>query len=92
MAEPALAKRDEKRRASLREIVGRSQQKAKAVLLMDGSRTQSAIGKVTKFDLGNLSRLVKALREADLIGVDGKENLKLLVPISPSFFDELPTK
>jgi hypothetical protein len=43
MAEPALAKRDEKLREELRKIVGRSQPKVKAVLLMDGSRTQKEI-------------------------------------------------
>jgi hypothetical protein len=92
MAEPALAKRDEKRRAALRDIVGKSQQKAKAVLLMDGARTQSAIGKETKFDAGNLSRLVKMLREAELITEDAKENLKLVIPISGNFFDGTEAK
>ncbi len=40
IAEPALAKRDEELRAALTELVGRSRPKAKAVLLMDGSRSQ----------------------------------------------------
>jgi hypothetical protein len=45
IAEPALAKRDQARRVSLRETVGNGKTKnAKAVLLMDGKRTQAAAG------------------------------------------------
>jgi hypothetical protein len=42
MAEPALAKRDAKLRSSLRTAVGSSGKKAKAALLMDGSRSLRA--------------------------------------------------
>jgi hypothetical protein len=86
MAEPALAKRDEKLREALRVIVGKSKPKAKAIQLMDGSRTQAAIGKETALDAGNLSRFVKALREASLIGKE--ENLKLVISVPPNFFDD----
>lgn len=41
MAEPALAKRDARLRSDLCSVVGGGK-KAKAVLLMDGSRTQAA--------------------------------------------------
>src|ERR1700677_2057038 len=80
MAEPALAKRDERLRASLQQIVGKSKQKAEAVVLMDGTRSQAAIRGDCGMDVGNLSRLVKALREAGLIGPDDK-HLKLVFPV-----------
>jgi hypothetical protein len=88
LAEPALAKRDEKFRESLRTIVGRSKPKIKAIQLMDGSRTQGQIGKEAVLDAGNLSRFVKLLREAGLIGKDEKQNLKLVISVPPSFFEE----
>ncbi len=52
IAEPALARRDEGLRASLREIVGKSKAKAGATLLMDGSRTQIVICKESGIDRG----------------------------------------
>jgi len=39
---------------------------------MDGTRSQAAIRKDCGIDDGNLSRLVKALRAAELIGPDDK--------------------
>jgi len=39
IAEPALAKRDEKLRTGLREVVGKSKLAARAILLMDGARS-----------------------------------------------------
>ena len=86
IAEPALAQRDERLRASLVEIVGKSKGKAKAVLLMDGSRSQAAICKESGIDDGNLSRLVKALRAKALIAADEKQ-LKLVISIPPHFFE-----
>ena len=86
IAEPALAKRDEKRRAALREVVGRSKGNAKAVLLMDGSRSQAVISKEAGVDAGNLSRLAKTLHARELIAANEKLP-KLLVSIPPSFFD-----
>ena len=88
IAEPALAKRDEKLRESLRSIVGRSKQKAKAIQLMDGSRNQAVIGKEAGLDPGNLSRFIKALRESALIGKDEKQNMKLVISVPPNFFEE----
>ena len=85
IAEPALAKRDERLRASLTTIVGKSKQKAEAVLLMDGSRNQLAIREATGMDSGNLSRLVKELRTNELIGTVDRP--KLAVPIPPNFFE-----
>ena len=62
LAEPELSKRDAKLRSSLRSVVGSSGMKAKASLLMDGSRSQSAIVKESGMNQGNLSRLVKRSR------------------------------
>lgn len=45
MAEPALAKRDEGFRGALTKLVGTSRARAKAVSLMDGSKTQATICK-----------------------------------------------
>src|SRR5258706_14910582 len=86
VAEPALAKRDEKFREALRTIVGKARSKADAVMLMDGSRTQSAIVKETGIDQGSLSRLVKALRAESLISADEKHP-RLVIAITPNFFD-----
>lgn len=86
IAEPALAKRDERLRASLQEIIGKSKQKAEAVVLMDGTRSQSAIRKDCGIDDGNLSRLVKALRAAALIGPDDKHP-KLVFPVPSNLAD-----
>lgn len=86
MAEPALAKRDERLRASLHAIVGKSKQKAEAVALMNGTRSQTDIREVCKIDVGNLSRLVKALREAELIEADDKHP-KLLFPAPANLLD-----
>jgi hypothetical protein len=57
IAEPELAKRDERFRASLRQIVGKSKRKAEAVALMDGSRSRATIQKECGIDVGDLSRL-----------------------------------
>jgi hypothetical protein len=86
MAEPALAERDKKRRALLLQIVGKSKRKAEAVVLMDGSRSQAAIRKDCAIDAGDLSRLIKALREASLIGPDDKQP-KTVFPIPTNFLD-----
>jgi hypothetical protein len=85
IAEPILAKRDEGRRVVLRELVGKSTKNGKAVLLMDGSRSQATIRQEAGIDQGNLSRLTKALRAKELIGPS--ENPKLAFSIPPNFFD-----
>jgi len=86
IAEPALAKRDERLRESLSTPVGKGKLKASAVLLMDGTRSQSAICKESGIDQGALSRLVKALRVDAPIGADEKQ-LKLTISIPPVFFE-----
>lgn len=87
VAEPALAKRDQARRASLRETVGHGKTKnARAVLLMDGKRTQAVLCKESGVDQGNLSRLVKRLREKGLVKADEKHP-ELVITIPPNFFE-----
>lgn len=86
LAEPAIASRDEKLRGKLLEIVGTSAKKAAAVKLMDGSKSQSEIVSQSGCDAGNLSRLIKSLRNENLI----KENdrcPKLGIVIPSTFFD-----
>ena len=88
MAEPALAKRDERLRATLHTIVGKSKQKAEAVVLMNGTRSKADIEKDCGMDQGNLSRLVKALREGGLIGPDDKHP-QLVFPAPSNFLDSV---
>jgi DNA-binding HxlR family transcriptional regulator len=90
MAEPALAERDEKLRGALLKIVGKGKVLAKAVLLMDGSKNQAQLRTETGIDAGNLSRGVKALREAGLVGKDEKP--KIIIKIPPNFFDKIGDK
>lgn len=86
IAEPAIAKRDQDRRRVLRKIVGKSAMKAKAVFLMDGSRSQSDIRQSMKVDPSDLSKLLKLLRSENLLGTDEKP--KLVISVPAAFFDE----
>jgi hypothetical protein len=88
IAEPALAKRDERFRTSLLELVGKSKQKADVVVLMDGTRSQADVRSATGIDSGNLSRLVTALRKAELIGPDEKRP-KLVFSVPSNFVDNV---
>jgi hypothetical protein len=87
VAEPALAKRDEKFREAVRTVVGKGQKKRDAIMLMDGSRTESVIAKEASIDPGQLNRLVKALKAALLVGQDGKHP-KLHVKLPSNFFGD----
>lgn len=87
MAEPALAERDKRLRGDLRRIIGNSKPKADAVLLMDGTRTQRAIHKETGINEGNLSTLVKQLKNAKLLVGEGKQ-LKLTISVPKDFFEK----
>ena len=86
MAEPAIAERDQKLRASLKLIVGSSAVKSKAVALMDGSRTQAVIHRETGMNAGHLSTLVKRLNEAKLVAGESKQP-ELAISIPPNFFE-----
>ncbi|MEY2538791.1 MAG: hypothetical protein QOG67_2531 [Verrucomicrobiota bacterium] len=92
IAEPALAKRDERLREALREIAGKSKVRAKAIMLMDGSRPQTAIIKESGIDAGGLSRCVKALRAASLIAKQDDKHPKLVITVPPNFFEDSDTK
>jgi DNA-binding MarR family transcriptional regulator len=86
MAEPQLAERDKLRREQLRRIAGKSEKNIKAVLLMDGTKNQSAIAKEVPVDIGQLSKLVKALNEAKLL--KPSQNPAVVIPVSESVFKE----
>ena len=88
LAEPAIAARDQKLRSELRRIVGRSATKAKAVLLMDGSRTQRAIHRESGLNEGHLSTLVKKLKSSNLLSGDGREP-RLAIVIRANFFERV---
>jgi hypothetical protein len=87
IAEPALAERDKRIRQTLREVVGKSKQKAGAVLLMNGKRSQAELRNVAGMDSGNLSRLVGALRGKGLIKSD-EGHPELVISIPSNFFGE----
>ena len=86
MAEPAIAERDRKLRTELKRIVGNSARQSKAVLHMNGSRTQRDIHRETGINEGQLSTLVKQLKESKLLSGDGK-NPTLTISIPPNFFE-----
>lgn len=85
IAEPAIAQRDEKLRAALRKIAGKSEAKQKAIQIMDGSLSQMDIRQTVKIDQGDLSKLVKALREEGLLSQSEKPKLK--IPLPAKFFE-----
>jgi hypothetical protein len=86
IAEPQIAARDKKLRDELVRIVG-SGAKRKAVLAMDGNRTQMEIHKKTGIHLGTLSTLVKQLGKSQLLSGDPKKP-KLALSIPANFFDQ----
>ena len=67
LAEPMLLERQRRLVLATQSLVGKSEKKKAAVLLMDGSRTRSQISKASGLDQGDLSRLVKALMETKAI-------------------------
>lgn len=86
IAEPELAKHDLELRKSLKQIVGKSLIKTQAIRLMDGTRSQAEIRQSMKIDPSDLSKLVKALREANLLEPDERPTLNFYVPVR--FFEE----
>lgn len=87
LAEPAISERDRKRREEVKRIVGSSKPKSKAVMMMDGSRTQRVIHKETNINQGHLSTLVKQLSIADLLKGDVKQP-KLAIVLPANFFED----
>lgn len=86
IAEPQLAERDRKWRDELRKIAGKSEKSIKAVMLMDGNRNQASIAKEIPMDVGQLSKLVKALKAASLL--NPSENPQVVIPVTESIFKE----
>jgi hypothetical protein len=86
LAEDKIAQRDAKQRASLRELVGASPKKQKSVFLMDGTRTQAQIRKITGVNQGDLSTVVGKMHKAKLFEGDTKMP-KLVISIPPNFFE-----
>jgi hypothetical protein len=87
MAEPAIAARDNTFRDELRKLVGNSKPKAKAALLMNGSRAQADIHRESGMQRGNLSTLVKQMAERKLLSGDVKKP-KLAITIPTNFFEK----
>lgn len=88
IAEPAIAERDKKLRDELRLIAGSGKgNNPKAVLLMDGTRTQAKIVDECGIHKGQLSQLVKALREGGLLKGEPKQP-ELMISIPSNFFDD----
>jgi hypothetical protein len=85
IAGPALAKRDEEHKVALRELVGRSKAKTKAVLLMNGTKNRQTIRQESGIDQGDLSRLEKSLRDGGLITAN--EQPKLVTFLPANFFE-----
>lgn len=86
LAEPQLAERDRKWRDELRKIAGRGERNIRAVLLMNGTRSQSAIAKEIPMDVGQLSKLVKSLRSVDLL--KNNINPEIVIPVTEAIFQE----
>jgi hypothetical protein len=87
LAEPAIAQRDKKYRGELRAIAGSATgKKAKAIVLMDGTRKQAAIVNECGINAGDLSVLVKKLSAASLLVGDPKQP-KLAISIPVNFFE-----
>lgn len=88
IAEPAIAERDKRLRGALRDIAGSpTGKKARAVLLMDGTRNQAGISSDCGIDRGDLSVLVKKLKGADLLAGDPKQP-RLSISIPQNFFEQ----
>ncbi|ABD86545.1 MarR family transcriptional regulator [Rhodopseudomonas palustris] len=88
VAEPAIAQRDKKLRGALRAIAGSvTGKKAKAILLMDGTRTQAGIVNECGITKGNMSVLVKNLKSTGLLTGDSRQP-KLALSIPSTFFEQ----
>jgi DNA-binding MarR family transcriptional regulator len=73
IAEPTIAQRDKKPREALRSMAGSATgKKAKAILLMEGTRNQAGIANDCGIDRSDLSALVKRLEEGELLKGDRK--------------------
>lgn len=88
IAEPAIAQRDKKLREALRGLAGSATgKKAKAILLMDGTRNQVRIVKECGINQGDLSVLVRKLKATGLLAGNSKQP-ELTISIPPNFFEK----
>jgi DNA-binding MarR family transcriptional regulator len=87
MAEPAIAKRDAKLRAALRDVIGGNENRARVIQLMNGTRSQADIAKESGYDKGSLSKLIKAMDAAKLVSLEDKSP-RLLISVPARFFDK----
>lgn len=87
VAEPQLAERDKKRRDELRRIAGKGEKNIKAVLAMQGVKSQKEISSEAKIDASQLSRLVKSLHSAGLLDPNS-DVPKLVFPVNEQLFLE----
>jgi hypothetical protein len=58
------------RRQAIRTLIGASEPRRRAWALMDGTKTQREIANASGMDEGNLSKYVKALRQAGAVAGD----------------------
>lgn len=58
------------RREAIRALIGASEPRRKAWALMDGTNSQREIANGARMDEGNLSKYVKALRQAGAVAGD----------------------
>jgi len=86
LAEDKIAQRDAKQRTTLLEIVGTSVKKQQSVVLMNGTKNQTEIRKVTSVDQGDLSKMVGQMYDAKLLTGD-KKTPNLAISIPPNFFE-----
>lgn len=87
IAEPQLAERDRQGRATIVKIVGRSQKRKSAVLLIDAVRTRADIQKLSEIDPGDLSRFMSELKEAQLCEEQSRVP-RLRVSVDEKMFDQ----
>jgi predicted transcriptional regulator len=67
--------------AEIRRLVSTSDKKLTAVVLMDGTKSQSEIAKVSAYDKSDLSKLVKQLTDLGVLS-SSSVNPKLLIPVT----------
>jgi hypothetical protein len=87
LAAPAIAERDKKVREDIQRVVGQSEKKQTALMLMDGSKTQTEIHMATGFNKGHLSTMVKQLSEMGVLEEDTKKP-KIKIYIPANFFQK----
>lgn len=87
MATPQLMERIRDDRTLIRQQVGKSSKRRAAVLLIDGIRTRAQVQRDAKIDQGDLSRLITALKRAEVVNEEeGVPTLR--VEVDEAMFSE----